>query len=95
MKSLGNETKQALQSISNPVPSGSLPKPTQGVSVEGDTLTFNGKNYDIVKVYPNGPSPRLSQIDGQVNVSPVDFGIRSMGVFTAKLKGNTAYVYID
>jgi hypothetical protein len=95
MKSLGNETKQALQSISNPVPSGSLPKPTQGVSVEGDTLTFNGKNYDIVKIYPNGPSPRLSQIDGQVNVSPVDFGIRSMGVFTAKLKGNTAYVYID
>lgn len=95
MKSLGNETKQALQSISNPVSSGSIPKPTQGVSVEGDTLTFNGKNYDIVKVYPNGPSPRLSQIDGQVNVSPVDFGIRSMGVFTAKLKGNTAYVYID
>jgi len=95
MKSLGNETKQALQSISNPVSSGSIPKPTQGVSVEGDTLTFNGKNYDIVKIYPNGPSPRLSQIDGQVNVSPVDFGIRSMGVFTAKLKGNTAYVYID
>lgn len=94
-RDLGNDTKAALQSITNKSDSQPLAQPTQNVSVKGNTLSYNGKDYNIVKINKDGPQPRLSKFDAKVLVAYPDLGIRSMGSANATLAGDTAYVYMD
>lgn len=94
-RDLGNDTKAALQSITNKSDSQPLAQPTQNVSVKGNTLSYNGKDYNIVKINKDDPQPRLSKFDAKVLVAYPDLGIRSMGSANATLAGDTAYVYMD
>lgn len=93
--SLGDDTKAALRSIENKSDSQPMAQPTQNVSVKGNTLSYNGKDYNIVKISKNGPQPRLSKVDAKVLVAYPDLGIRSIGSANANLAGDTAYVYMD
>ena len=97
IKQLGNETKQALSLIVNKSETQPLGKPTPGVTVDKqkNTLNYNGKEYDIVKIKKNGPQPRISRFDAKVQVPYPDFGIRSLGVVNVTLAGDTAYAYLD
>lgn len=92
---LGNDTKAALQSIANKSDSQPMAQPTQNVSVKGNTLSYNGKDYNIVRINKDGPQPRLSRFDAKVLVAYPDLGIRSLGSANATLAGDTAYVYMD
>lgn len=94
-RDLGNDTKAALQSITNKSDSQPMAQPTQNVSVKGNTLSYNGKDYNIVKINKDGPQPRLSKFDAKVLVAYPDLGIRSIGSANATLAGDTAYVYMD
>jgi hypothetical protein len=94
-RDLGNDTKAALQSITNKSDSQPLAQPTQNVTVKGNTLSYNGKDYNIVKINKDGPQPRLSKFDAKVLVAYPDLGIRSIGSANATLAGDTAYVYMD
>ena len=94
-RDLGNDTKAALQSITNKSDSQPLAQPSQNVTVKGNTLSYNGKDYNIVKINKDGPQPRLSKFDAKVLVAYPDLGIRSIGSANATLAGDTAYVYMD
>jgi hypothetical protein len=90
MKSLGDETKQALRTISDPIPSSS----TQGVSVKGDMLTHNGKTYNIVRLSKDGPQPRILRFDAKLAVKMSELGYRGYGTLPVTLAGDSAYVYL-
>lgn len=94
-RSLGDDTKAALQSITNKADSQPMAQPTVEVIVKGNTLTYNGKDYNIVKINKNGPQPRIARFDAKVLVGYPDLGIRALGAANVTLAGDTAYVYMD
>lgn len=70
--------------------------PTSDVKVDRATgmLTYQGREYEITKIMPDGPQPRLPPNNVKVKVACADVGYRCMGEFNATLYGDRAYVYI-
>lgn len=74
----------------------SIPSLTDGVQVNRSTgmLEYQGREYEITKIMPDGPQPRLPPNNVKVKVACADVGFRCMGAFDAALYGDRAYVYI-
>lgn len=81
----------------NPAPAApAAPTAADEVKVNRSTgmLEYQGREYEITKIMPDGPQPRLPPNNVKVKVACADMGFRCMGAFDAALYGDRAYVYI-
>ncbi len=75
--------------------SGSIERtPDVNVNRQDQTLEYNGKTYNMVKIGKDGPQPRIARFDAKITVPLASLGFRSIGVAPATLVGDTAYVYM-
>jgi hypothetical protein len=90
------DPNDALAPAAPPPASPSIPSPTDGVKVNRSTgmLEYQGREYEITKIMPDGPQPRLPPNNVKVKVACADVGFRCLGAFDAALYGDRAYVYI-
>ena len=93
-----NPTSEPAAPADTPVqsPAPSMPTPTDGVKVDRTTgmLSYQGREYTITKITPDGPQPRLPPNNVKIKVACGDVGYRCLGAFDAALYGDRAYVYI-
>jgi hypothetical protein len=77
-------------------PAPTIPTPSDGVKVDRTTgmLSYQGREYEITKIMPDGPQPRLPPNNVKVKVACADVGYRCLGAYDAVLYGDRAYVYI-
>jgi len=76
-------------------PGGSIERtPNVNVNRQDQTIEYNGKTYNMVKISKDGPQPRIARFDAKITVPLASLGFRSIGVAPATLVGDTAYVYL-
>jgi len=89
----GMHQKGAEQSAEHP--GGSIERtPNVNVNRQDQTIEYNGKTYNMVKISKDGPQPRIARFDAKITVPLASLGFRSIGVAPATLVGDTAYVYM-
>jgi len=77
-----------------PQPGESEPAAPVTVNRQAGTLEYQGREYTIARITPNGPQPRIPPGGVRTKVACADMGFRCLGAFDAVLFGDTAYVYI-
>lgn len=87
------QQKGAEQSAEKP---GGTIERTQGVTVNRaeQTLEYNGKTYNIVRLTKDGPQPRIARFDAKITVPMAELGFRGIGTLPTTLAGDSAYVYL-
>ena len=63
------------------------------VNREAGTLEYQGREYTIARITPNGPQPRIPAGGVRTKVACADMGFRCLGTFDVVIFGDTAYVY--
>jgi hypothetical protein len=90
------EPSAAPQTPVPAAPPSSITPATPNVEIDRttNTLTYQGREYEITTINKNGPQPRIPPNNVRIRVPLAGLGFRSIGTVQAVLYGDRAYVYM-